>query len=246
MDWITDPQAWIALVTLTAVEIVLGIDNIVFISIMAGRLPAARRERARLIGLGLAMLIRIALLFSLVWMMRLTAPLLTLLGLEVSGRDLILFGGGLFLLAKSTTEIHDNLEGPSKPAGRTAATFVGVLAQILLMDVIFSLDSVITAIGLVQELPVMVLAIILAVLFMLFASRAISGFVERHPTVKMLALSFLLMIGIALIADGLGLHIPKGYIYFAMAFSLMVEMLNLKVRKRRATPIVLRKGARAD
>lgn len=246
MDWITDPQAWIALVTLTAVEIVLGIDNIVFISIMAGRLPAARRERARLIGLGLAMLIRIALLFSLVWLMRLTAPLLTLLWLEVSGRDLILFGGGLFLLAKSTTEIHDNLEGPSKPAGRATATFVGVLAQILLMDVIFSLDSVITAIGLVQELPVMVLAIVLAVLFMLFASRAISGFVERHPTVKMLALSFLLMIGIALIADGLGLHIPRGYIYFAMAFSLMVEMLNLKIRKRRASPIVLRKGARAD
>ena len=246
MDWITDPQAWIALVTLTAAEIVLGIDNIIFISIMTGTLPPVRRERARIVGLSLAMLIRVVLLFSLVWLLRLTAPLFALFGQEFSGRDLILIGGGLILIAKSTVEIHGNLEGPDAgPAGRAAATFAGVIAQLLLLDIIFSLDSVITAIGLVQQLPVMVAAVILSVLFMLAASRAISDFVDCHPTVKMLALSFLLMIGIALIGDGLEFHIPKGYIYFAMAFSVMVELLNLRVRKRGASPVALRKGVPA-
>ena len=243
MDWITDPQAWIALITLTAIEIVLGIDNIIFISIMAGKLPAAQRRKARLIGLSLAMFMRIALLFSLVWMMRLTAPLFALLGQEFSGRDLILIGGGLFLLAKSTMEIHDKLEGPEGPSSaRRAATFASVIAQILVLDVVFSLDSVITAIGLAQQLAVMVIAIVLAVLFMLAAAGAVSDFVDRHPTVKMLALSFLLLIGVALIADGFEQHIPRGYIYFSMAFSVFVELLNLKVR-RRAAPVALRKGA---
>jgi predicted tellurium resistance membrane protein TerC len=243
MEWITDPQAWIALVTLTAIEIVLGIDNIIFISIMADKLPAAERRTARLVGLSLAMFIRMALLFSLVWLMRLTAPLLTLFGQEISGRDLILVAGGLFLLAKSTTEIHNKLEGPEgPPSARRAATFASVIVQILLLDIVFSLDSVISAIGLAQQLGVMVIAIVLAVLFMLVSAGAVSDFVDRHPTVKMLALSFLLLIGVALIADGLEFHIPRGYIYFSVAFSVFVELLNLKVR-RRASPVVLRKGA---
>jgi predicted tellurium resistance membrane protein TerC len=232
MDWITDPQAWIALITLTAIEIVLGIDNIIFISIMAGKLPAALRRKARLVGLSLAMFIRIALLFSLVWMMRLTTPLFALFGQEFSGRDLILIGGGLFLLAKSTMEIHDKLEGPEESSSaRRAATFAGVIAQILVLDIVFSLDSVITAIGLAQQLAVMVVAIVLAVLFMLAAAGAVNDFVDRHPTVKMLALGF-------------GQHIPRGYVYFSMAFSVFVELLNLKIR-RRAAPVALRKGTPA-
>ncbi|MEW6323865.1 MAG: TerC family protein [Nitrospirota bacterium] len=245
MEWLTDPQAWIALVTLTAVEIVLGIDNIVFISIMAGKLPKAQRERARLVGLSLAMLIRIVLLFSLVWMMRLTAPLFALLGQELSGRDLILIAGGLFLLWKSTMEIHHKLEGPETARGTAAVTFAGVIIQILLLDIVFSLDSVITAIGLVDELPVMVAAIVIAVLFMLVASGMISEFVERHPTVKMLALSFLLLIGVALIADGFDMHIPRGYIYFSMAFSVFVELLNLRLRKLSPAAVVGNDAARA-
>jgi predicted tellurium resistance membrane protein TerC len=241
MEWLTDPQVWIALATLTALEIVLGIDNIVFISILAGKLPAERQRSARMIGLGLAMFIRIALLFSLVWMMRLTAPLFQVIGEEISGRDLILIGGGLFLLAKSTREIHERLEGEEGDAvagGR--ATFGGVIVQILLLDIVFSFDSIITAIGMSNQVGVMVSAVIVAVIFMMAFSGVISAFIERHPTIKMLAVSFLLLIGMALVADGLGMHIPKGYIYFAMAFSVFVEMLNLGVRRRAAPPVKLR------
>jgi predicted tellurium resistance membrane protein TerC len=241
MDWLTDPQAWIALVTLTALEIVLGIDNIIFISILADKLPAAQRARARTLGLGLAMLTRVALLFSLVWLMRLTAPWFAVLGQEISGRDLILIAGGLFLLGKSTVEIHDKLEGEEEASAvRAAATFGSVIGQILLLDIVFSLDSIITAIGMANQLPVMVAAVVIAVLFMMVSAGAVSRFIDRHPTIKMLALSFLLLIGLALIGDGLGMHIPKGYIYFAMAFSVFVEMLNLKTR-RRGPPVQLRR-----
>jgi predicted tellurium resistance membrane protein TerC len=240
MEWLTDPHAWIALITLTALEIVLGIDNIIFISILAGKLPEAQRARARTIGLGLAMGTRLALLASLVWLMRLTAPWFTVLGQEISGRDLILIAGGLFLLGKSTMEIHDKLEGEEEASqGRAAATFRSVIVQILLLDIVFSLDSIITAIGMASELPVMAAAVIIAVIFMMFFSGAVNRFIDQHPTVKMLALSFLLMIGLALIGDGLDMHIPKGYIYFAMAFSVFVELLNLRVRKR-AMPVKLR------
>jgi len=232
MDWLTDPQTWLALVTLTALEIVLGIDNIIFISIQAGKLPVHQREKARLVGLGLAMFIRVALLFSLAWLMGLTEPLLTVLQVEISGRDLILICGGLFLIWKSTMEIHEKLEGEEEHTiSRAAASFAGVILQILLLDIVFSLDSIITALGMANQLAVMIAAVVLAVCFMMGFSGMISAFVERHPTVKMLALSFLLLIGVALIADGFDLHIPKGYIYFAMAFSVMVEMLNLRMRK---------------
>ncbi len=240
MDWIADPQAWIALVTLTALEIVLGIDNIIFISILAGKLPAEQRARARTIGLGLAMGTRLALLASLVWLMRLTAPWVTIWGNEISGRDLILIVGGLFLLAKSTMEIHEKLEGEEEAAGgRPAATFASVIVQILLLDIVFSLDSIITAIGMADQLAVMAAAVIIAVIFMMLFAGAVNGFIDRHPTVKMLALSFLLLIGVALIGDGLDMHIPKGYIYFAMAFSVFVEMLNVRIR-RRGPPVQLR------
>jgi predicted tellurium resistance membrane protein TerC len=233
MDWITNPEIWIALATLTALEIVLGIDNVVFISILAGKLPPEQQARARRVGLGLAMFMRIGLLFSLVWVIRLTAPLFSVIGHEISGRDLILLLGGLFLLAKSTHEIHQKLEGEQGHIStRTAASFGSVIVQILLLDMVFSLDSVITAVGMVDEIGVMVAAVVIAVGFMLVFAAPISGFVERHPTVKMLALSFLLLIGFALIAEGFGQHIPKGYIYFAMAFSLGVEMLNLRLRRR--------------
>jgi predicted tellurium resistance membrane protein TerC len=240
MAWLTDPQVWLALVTLTALEIVLGIDNIIFISIQAGKLPVHQREKARLLGLGLAMFIRVALLFSLTWLMGLTAPLLTVLGNEITGRDLILISGGLFLIWKSTMEIHEKLEGPEEQAdlARGAASFGAVIVQILLLDIVFSLDSIITAIGMASQLAVMVGAVVLAVGFMMLFSGAISAFVERHPTIKILALSFLLMIGVALIGDGLDMHIPKGYIYFAMAFSVVVEMLNLRVG-RKGTPVKL-------
>jgi predicted tellurium resistance membrane protein TerC len=240
MDWILDPQAWIALATLTALELVLGIDNIVFISILAGRLPPEQRNRARRIGLGLAMFMRIALLLSLAWVIRLTAPLFAMLGNEFSGRDLILILGGLFLIAKSTHEIHQKLEGePGELSARGTASFRSVIAQIVLLDAIFSLDSVITAVGMVSQIPIMVLAIVLAVLFMMWFAAPLGEFVERHPTVKMLALSFLLLVGTALIADGFDLHIPRGYIYFAMGYSVFVEMLNLRLRRVRAEPVRL-------
>ncbi len=242
MDWITDPQAWIALCTLTALEIVLGIDNIVFITILAGKLPAEQREKAKTIGLGLAMFTRILLLFSITWIMKLTAPLITILGNEISGRDLILLIGGLFLIAKSTHEIHDKLEGEEAQEGevRAAASFTSVLIQIMLLDIVFSLDSVITAVGIADRLIIMVLAVVISVIIMMMAVGKVSAFVDRHPTIKMLALSFLVLIGTTLMAEGLEVHFPKGYVYFAMAFSIFVEMLNIKTRKH-AQPIVLHK-----
>jgi predicted tellurium resistance membrane protein TerC len=243
MDWLLSPEAWIALVTLTVLEIVLGIDNIIFISILAGRLPAAQRPKARRLGLLLAMVMRVALLFSLAWIVRLTAPLFALWGHEISGRDLILIVGGLFLLAKSTHEIHDKLEGEADAReGRAAASFGGVLVQIMLLDVVFSLDSVITAVGMVDDLAVMVAAVVIAVALMMVAAGPIATFVERHPTVKMLALSFLLLIGLSLLLEGFDQHIPKGYIYFAMGFSVFVEMINLKLRHGAPEgPVALRK-----
>jgi predicted tellurium resistance membrane protein TerC len=245
MDWITDPQAWIGFATLTVLEIVLGIDNIVFISILADKLPREKRGRARTIGLGLAMLTRILLLFSLTWVIGLTAPLFSVLGEEISGRDLVLILGGLFLLAKSTHEIHDNLEGEeeSEKSLRVAPSLVSVLIQIALLDIVFSLDSVITAVGMVEELGIMIAAVVVAIGFMMLFSGTISAFVSRHPTIKMLALSFLILIGVTLIAEGLNQHISKGYIYFAMAFSVGVEMLNLRVRPVHSKPIQLRRPA---
>jgi predicted tellurium resistance membrane protein TerC len=231
-----DAQALAALVTLTALEIVLGIDNIIFISILTGKLPKHQQEKGRIIGLGLAMFTRIALLFSLTLLMGLTAPLFSVFGNEISGRDLILIAGGLFLLGKSTLEIHEKLEGEEgHQAERTAGSFRGVIVQILLLDIVFSLDSIITAIGMAQQLWIMVVAVIAAVGVMMVFSGKIGRFVERHPTIKILALSFLILIGVALIGDGLEMHIPKGYIYFAMAFSVVVEMLNLRVRSRHAS-----------
>jgi predicted tellurium resistance membrane protein TerC len=231
MEWLTSPEAWIALTTLTLLEIVLGVDNIIFISILVGRLPEAQRQRARLLGLGFAMGTRILLLLLLTWIMRLQTALFSVLNVEISGRDLILIGGGLFLLAKSTLEIHESLEGV-EGAGHDAkrAGFVSVIIQIGLIDIVFSLDSVITAVGLADHVGVMIVAIVIAVGVMMFAAGAIGRFVDDHPTVKMLALSFLVLIGVALIAEGVDVHIPKGYIYFAMAFSVVVEMLNIRIR----------------
>jgi predicted tellurium resistance membrane protein TerC len=227
MAWLSDPEAWIALVTLSALEIVLGIDNIIFISILSGRLPADQQARARTIGLLVAMLSRIALLFSLAWIMGLTAPLFTAFGRAISGRDVILIVGGLFLLGKSTHEIHARIEGAGEDAPRGRAASLGaVLVQVMLLDIVFSLDSVITAVGMADDVSIMITAVVLSVVIMMAFAGWVSAFVQRHPTVKMLALSFLLMIGVALVADGLGQHISKGYIYFAMAFSLMVELLN--------------------
>ena len=240
MNWVTDPAIWIALATLTTLEIVLGIDNVVFISILAGKLPLEQQARARRVGLALAMFIRVGLLFSLVWIIRLTAPLFTLLGQEISGRDLILLLGGLFLLAKSTHEIHQKLEGEEGgSSARVAPTFSSVIVQIVLLDAIFSLDSVITAVGLVQEIGIMVAAVVVAVVFMMVFAGPVGHFVERHPTVKVLALSFLLLIGVTLIAEGFDRHVPKGYIYFAMAFSMLVEMLNMRARRLRVPPVKL-------
>jgi predicted tellurium resistance membrane protein TerC len=231
--WTGSAEGWIALATLTILEIVLGIDNIVFISILAGKVRVEDRARARKIGLSLAMFIRIALLWSITWVMRLTTPWFVTFGNEISGRDMILLVGGLFLIAKSTHEIHDKLEGEEgHGTAKAAASFVGIIIQILLLDIVFSLDSVITAVGMAEDLAVMVLAVIIAVGVMLVSAGAISDFVERHPTVKMLALSFLLLIGVSLIGEGLDQHIPKGYIYFAMGFSIFVEMINLRVRGR--------------
>jgi predicted tellurium resistance membrane protein TerC len=238
--WTTSAEGWIALLTLTILEIVLGIDNIVFISILAGKLPVEDRARARKIGLSLAMFIRIALLWSITWVMRLTTPWFVAFGNEISGRDMILLVGGLFLIAKSTHEIHEKLEGEEgHGTAKVAASFVGIIIQILLLDIVFSLDSVITAVGMANDLAVMVLAVIVAVGVMLVSAGAISDFVDRHPTVKMLALSFLLLIGVSLIGEGLDQHIPKGYIYFAMGFSIFVEMINLRIRSKAKTPVHL-------
>jgi predicted tellurium resistance membrane protein TerC len=242
MEWITDPQALIALLTLTVLEIVLGIDNIIFISILSGKLPKEEQKKGRLLGLSLAMFTRILLLFSISLIVKLTEPFFTVFGLGISGRDLILILGGLFLLAKSTREIHSKLEGEEEHHDvKVKVSFIGVIIQILLLDIVFSLDSVITAIGMANDLPVMIIAVIIAVIFMMFFSGSISNFVENHPTIKILALSFLLLIGFSLIVEGLHQHIPKGYIYFAMAFSVFVEMLNLKMRKKKTEPIKLRK-----
>ena len=238
-SWTTSAEGWIALATLTVLEIVLGIDNIVFISILAGKLPVADRDRARKTGLSLAMFIRIGLLLSITWVMGLTEPFFTALGQEISGRDLILIVGGLFLIGKSTHEIHGKLEGEEGHGNaKVAASFAAVITQILLLDIVFSLDSVITAVGMAEHVAVMILAVVIAVGVMFFSSGPISNFVERHPTVKMLALSFLLLIGISLIGEGFEQHIPKGYIYFAMGFSVFVEMINLRVRKK-STPVHL-------
>jgi predicted tellurium resistance membrane protein TerC len=247
MNWITDPQAWAAFATLTGLEIVLGVDNVVFISILAGKLPEGERKRARTTGLALALITRILLLLSLSWMIRLTAPLFTVLGNEVSGRDLILIVGGLFLIGKSTHEMHGRLEGEEgEGPGRSRPSFASVIVQILLLDIVFSLDSVITAVGMVDRLEIMIAAVVVALVVMLVFSGAISRFVDRHPTVKMLALAILLLIGTTLIAEGIGQHIPKGYIYFAMAFSLFVETLNLKLRKAAPAPVHLHDPYVAD
>jgi predicted tellurium resistance membrane protein TerC len=235
----------IALVTLTVLEIVLGVDNVIFISILSGKLPPEQRRRARRVGLLAAMGMRLVLLFSITWMARLTAPLFTVMSQEISGRDLILIGGGLFLLAKATWEIHDKLEGPGEGPGRVAASFASVIGQVMLLDIVFSLDSVITAIGMADDLRVMIAAVVIAVLVMLVAAEPISAFVEEHPTLKILALSFLLLIGISLVADGLGQHISKGYIYFAMGFSVFVEMVNLRVR-RHGPPVHLKQRYEDD
>ncbi|MBU3693561.1 MAG: TerC family protein [Rhodocyclaceae bacterium] len=236
LAWLSDPNAWIALATLTALEVVLGIDNIIFISILVGRLPPERRDFARRAGLALAMVSRLALLLTLAWIMRLTEPLFEVLGRDISGRDLILLGGGLFLIWKATHEVHGALEGEEEvpSAGKVArAGFAATLVQIMIVDIVFSLDSVITAVGMVDHVAVMVTAILLSVAMMMFAAKPIGDFVDRHPTVKMLALSFLILVGMALVAEGVGFHIPKGYIYFAMAFSVAVEMLNIRLRGRR-------------
>ena len=241
MEWLTNPQAWIGLLTLTALEIVLGIDNVVFISILAGKLPAATQSRARRLGLAVAMVMRILLLLSISWIMGLTQPFLSIFGIAVTGRAAILIVGGLFLIAKSTREIHEKLESARDQAVLHAQPSLGaVLVQILLLDIVFSLDSVITAVGMVDQVGVMIAAVVLAVAVMMVFAGMISRFVERHPTLKMLALSFLLLIGVNLIGEGLGFHIPKGYTYFAMAFSVFVEMLNLKLRKQKVQPVKLR------
>ncbi len=230
-SWASQPEAWIALFTLLLLEIVLGIDNVVFISILAGKLPEHQRNRAIYTGLLLAMITRVALLFSIAWLVGLTAPLFSVFGLEFSGRDLILLGGGLFLLYKAVSEIHDKLEGEEGHASsKVVASFAAVIGQILILDIVFSLDSVITAVGMADDIAVMVIAVIVAIAIMLAAAKPIVAFVERHPTVKMLALSFLILIGVSLIAEGFGQHIPKGYIYFSMAFAVMIEFLNLRAK----------------
>jgi predicted tellurium resistance membrane protein TerC len=241
-----DPQVWIALLTLTVLEIVLGIDNIIFISILAGKLPAEKQAKARQLGLLLAMVMRVALLFSIAWVVSLTNPLFSLFGKAYSGRDLILIGGGLFLLAKATHEIHDKLEGEEgRVSAKVHPSFSGVIVQIMLLDIVFSLDSVITAIGMSKHLWVMVTAVIVAVAIMMFSSTTVSDFVNKHPTVKMLALSFLLLIGMTLIAEGYGVHIPKGYVYFAMGFSVFVEFLNLQLHKK-SKPLQLHSAVTED
>jgi predicted tellurium resistance membrane protein TerC len=246
MEWLSDPQAWIALLTLTVLEVVLGIDNVIFISILSGKLPVDQQKKARTIGLAMAMIMRVLLLLSLAWIVKLTAPLFTVLGQEISGRDLILLVGGLFLIAKATHEIHDKLEGEEgDDIKRVAPSLTSVIVQISLLDIVFSLDSVITAVGMAKDLGVMISAVIIAVLIMLVSAGSIGNFVNRHPTVKMLALSFLLLIGTSLIAEGLDFHIPKGYVYFAMAFSVFVEVLNIVLRKK-TNPVQLHDGYHED
>lgn len=240
MDWLADPQTWIAFFTLLALELVLGVDNVIFISILAGKLPIDQQARARTIGLVLAIVSRILLLFSLSWIIGLTEPLFSVFKYEISGRDIILILGGLFLLGKSTNEIHQKLEGAEGHASlRAKSSFASVIVQILLLDIVFSLDSVITAVGMVDQLIIMIAAVIIAAGVMIVTARPISSFVDRHPTIKILALSFLLLIGFTLIVEGLHQHIPKGYIYFAMAFSVFVEMLNLRLRKVHVAPVKL-------
>jgi predicted tellurium resistance membrane protein TerC len=243
MEWISNPQAWIALATLTALEIVLGIDNIIFISVLVGRLPEKQRNRARTIGLALAMVMRILLLLSLTWIMSLTSSWFTVFAQDISGRDMILIVGGLFLLAKSTHEIHNSLEVEIKSSDRKIMkSFISILVQIAILDIVFSLDSVITAVGLAEHIPVMILAIVIAILIMMISAKMIGDFVDSHPTIKILALSFLILVGVSLLGEGFDLHIPKGYIYFAMFFSVSVEMLNMKVRKRSLQPVKLHKA----
>jgi len=247
MEMILDPHVWLSFLTLTALEIVLGIDNLVFIAILVGRLPEAVRQRARLIGLSLAMIMRILLLLSIYWVMGLTSTLFEVFEFAFSGRDLIMIGGGLFLMAKSTLEVHEALEGDDEEdPSKVYATFGMVIAQVMVIDMVFSLDSVITAVGLAQHIEVMIAAIVFAVGVMMLSAASISRVVDAHPTLKMLALSFLMLIGVALVGEGLHFHIPKGYIYFAMAFSVIVEMLNIKVRKRAQEAVRLRKRLHAD
>ena len=243
MESLTTPELWVALLTLTVLEIVLGIDNIIFISILAGKLPHEQQARARTIGLALAMITRIGLLFSLTWILRLTAPWFSVLGEEISGRDLILIAGGLFLIAKSTHEIHNKLEGEEGSSSRAvASSLASVVVQIVLLDIVFSLDSVISAVGMTNQIGIMIAAVIIAVICMMIFAGRLNDFVHKHPTIKMLALSFLLLIGVSLIAEGFDQHISKGYIYFAMAFSVFVEMLNLRVRRRVVAPVQLREA----
>jgi predicted tellurium resistance membrane protein TerC len=242
MDWLLNPEIWIALVTLTVLEIVLGIDNIVFISILAGKLPPEKQPKARRAGLMAAMIMRILLLLCISWIIRLTNPLFTLLGTVFSGRDLVLLAGGLFLIAKATHEIHSKLEGEAEEMTiKALPSFAAVIAQIMVLDIVFSLDSVITAVGMTQYVPVMIVAIVIAVMVMLVAVEAVNAFISKHPTVSMLALSFLLLIGVSLIASGLHHEIPRGYIYFAMGFSVFVEILNLRMRQRAGLPVELRR-----
>ena len=248
MEWWTNPEIWIGLISLTALEIVLGIDNVVFISILAGKLPDHQQAQARRVGLSLALLTRIALLLSLAWIISLTTPIIAVFGRGLSGRDMILIGGGLFLLAKSTREIHDKLEGAEGHAHqRISPSFTSVIVQILLLDIVFSLDSVITAVGMVDYLGVMIAAIVIAVVIMLLSAEAISAYITRHPTIKILALSFLLLIGAALVMEGLHQPIPKGYIYFAMSFSIFIEMINLRLRAyKQAKPVRLRQAYQTE
>lgn len=239
MDWLSDPQIWIAFLTLTVLELVLGIDNIIFVSILSGKLPAEQQPKARFLGLSMALVMRVILLFSLTWVMSLTEPIFTVVGQSVSGRDLILIIGGLFLIGKSTHEIHGGLEGEEGEGSRKVyASFASVIVQITLLDIVFSLDSVITAIGMVDNIWVMIAAVVVSIVAMMFFAGTIGAFVQRHPTIKMLALAFLLLIGVTLLAEGLHQHISKGYIYFAMAFSVFVELLNMKLRKK-AEPVKL-------
>lgn len=233
MDWLTNPEVWVALITLTVLEVVLGIDNVIFISILASKLPKGQQDRARMLGLSMAALTRILFLLSIAWIMALKKPLFALLGHEVTGKDLVLIAGGLFLIYKSVKEIHEKLEGePGHAIRRVAPSFASVIGQVLLLDIVFSIDSVITAVGLTRFVPVMVAAILLSVAIMLLASKGIYAFVNQHPTVKMLALSFLLLVGFTLVAEGMGVHIPKGYVYFAMGFAVLVEWLNLRAGLR--------------